>query len=51
MLKRLFIILPLFIITKLPLYILFFITIMTIIIPLGYWVITGEDYLDLLLDI
>ena len=51
MLKRLFITLPLFIFTKLPLYILFVISLMTIIIPLGYWVITGDDYLDLLLDI
>ena len=40
MLKRLFI--------KLPLYILFFISIITFVIPLGYWIITGNDYTDFL---
>jgi hypothetical protein len=40
MLKRLFI--------KLPLYILFLISILTIIIPLGYWLITGEDYTNII---
>ena len=29
---------------KLPIYILFFLTICTVIIPLLYWVLTGEDY-------
>jgi len=38
MLKRLFI--------KLPLYILWFISIVTIIIPIGYWIITGRDYTE-----
>ena len=37
-LKRLFI--------NLPLYILFFVSIFTVIIPVGYWIITGEDYTD-----
>jgi hypothetical protein len=41
-LKRLFI--------KLPLYIIFFITIFTIFIPLLYWVITGDDYTEILQD-
>ena len=36
MLKRLFI--------KLPLYILFFASIVTVIVPLGYWIVTGESY-------
>lgn len=36
MLKRLFI--------KLPLYLLWFISLITIIIPIGYWIITDKDY-------
>lgn len=43
MLKRLFI--------KLPLYILFFISIIIFVIPIGYWIITGKDYTDLMKDI
>jgi hypothetical protein len=39
MLKRLFI--------KLPLYILFFISIIIFVIPIGYWIITGNAYDDL----
>jgi hypothetical protein len=31
---------------KLPLYMLWLILAMTIIIPIGYWVVTGEDFLD-----
>jgi hypothetical protein len=43
MLKRLFI--------KLPLFILFFIGVATFIIPIGYWVITGKNYVGLMLYI
>lgn len=38
MLNRLFV--------KLPLYLIFFICLVTVVIPIGYWVITGNDYLD-----
>ncbi len=30
-----------------PLYILWFISALTIVTPWYYWVVTGEDYLDL----
>jgi hypothetical protein len=40
MFKRLFI--------KLPLYILFFISIIIFVIPIGYWIITGGDYSNVL---
>lgn len=43
MLKRLFV--------KLPLYTLFFISVITLVIPLGYWIITGNDYADLMEEI
>ena len=42
-LKRLFV--------KLPLYILFFALILTGIVPLAYWLITGNDPSDFLMDI
>ena len=32
---------------KIPLYFLWLITVMTVIIPIAYWVITGNDYSDL----
>jgi len=38
MLKRLFI--------QLPLYIIFFVAIVSIIIPIGYWIITGNNPID-----
>jgi hypothetical protein len=40
MFRRLFI--------KLPLYILFYISIVIFPIPIGFWIITGEDYTDLI---
>lgn len=40
MLKRLFV--------KLPLYILFFISIIIFVIPISYWIITGKDYTELM---
>jgi hypothetical protein len=43
MFKRLFI--------KLPLYVLFFASLFTIVIPLVYWLITGEDFTDFIYDI
>ena len=42
-LKRLFI--------KLPLFILFSISVITLVIPLFYWIITGNDYLSYFDDI
>jgi hypothetical protein len=43
MLKRLFL--------QLPLFLLFFLTVSSIVIPVLYWVITGKDYIDLLYKI
>jgi hypothetical protein len=40
MLRRLFV--------KLPLYTLFFISVIISVIPIGYWLITGNDYTELL---
>jgi len=40
MLRRLFV--------KLPLYTLFFISVIIFMIPIGYWLITGNDYTELL---
>ena len=40
MLRRLFV--------KLPLYTLFFISVIIFVIPIGYWLITGNDYTELL---
>lgn len=39
MIKRLFV--------KLPLYVLFFATLLTCIMPLGYWVVTGNSYYNI----
>ena len=36
MLKRLFV--------KLPLYVLFFASFVTLVVPVAYWVFTGRDY-------
>lgn len=43
MLKRLLV--------KLPLFILYFGALITCVIPLGYWIITGDSYLDIFNDI
>ncbi len=43
MLKRLFV--------KLPLYIVFFVSCVTIIIPIVYWVITGREYIEIVDEI
>lgn len=43
MLKRLFV--------KLPLYTLFFISVIIFVIPIGYWIITGNDYTELMDEI
>lgn len=43
MLKRLFV--------KTPLYTIFFIGMITFVIPIGYWIITGKSYIYLLIDI
>lgn len=40
MLKRLFV--------KLPLYIPFFISAVIFVIPIGYWIITGKNYFDIM---
>ena len=43
MLRRLFV--------KLPLYTLFFISAIIFVIPICYWIITGNDYTDLMDEI
>lgn len=42
-LKRLFI--------KLPLYVIYFVSLLTIVIPVFYWIITGESFTDLVDEI
>lgn len=33
---------------KIPVYIIFIISVITVAIPILYWIVTGEDYVELI---